>query len=86
MRACTWHWPTVCPVSATSDDWRTALTDVLEPIRVVWSEQRAQEEVERLNALNNKKGVYYFYVFTRVEAPQATEDGDAPESEGGASS
>lgn len=35
--------------------------------RVVWSEEVAQAEVERLNSLNQHKGCRYFWQHTRVD-------------------
>jgi hypothetical protein len=36
-------------------------------IRVVWSQRKAQEEVQRLNELNGDKGCVYFSCVTRIE-------------------
>ena len=38
--------------------------------RVVWSEDLARMEVERLNSLNADKGSRYFWQYTRVDLPE----------------
>jgi hypothetical protein len=35
--------------------------------RVVWDEETARSEVERLNQLNREKGAVYFWQSTRVD-------------------
>ena len=35
--------------------------------KVVWTEEFADAEVRRLNALNNDKGAVYFVILTRLE-------------------
>ena len=34
--------------------------------RVLWSENEARDETERLNLLNRDKGAFYFYQVTRI--------------------
>ena len=35
--------------------------------RIVWSQEVAEAEVERLNSLNQEKGCRYFWQYTRVD-------------------
>jgi hypothetical protein len=35
--------------------------------RVVWNQELARDEVERLNRLNADKGCHYFWQYTRVD-------------------
>jgi hypothetical protein len=37
--------------------------------RVVWSEELAESEVERLNAVNADKNCLYLWQYTRVDRP-----------------
>ncbi|MDP9351784.1 MAG: hypothetical protein M3P51_09640 [Chloroflexota bacterium] len=45
----------------------TDLRDAITVKAIVNSEERAQAEVERLNALNEDKGSVYFWQVTRLE-------------------
>ncbi len=36
-------------------------------VKVVWDQQRAEEETERLNRLNGAKGAQYFWQVARLE-------------------
>ena len=38
--------------------------------RVVWSQDLASAEVERLNRLSADKGCRYFWQYTRVDSPE----------------
>jgi hypothetical protein len=38
--------------------------------KIVWTEDRAEAEVVRLNALGAEKGVRYFVQMTRLEPPK----------------
>ena len=48
---------------------------------VVWTEEAANREVERLNQLNSGKGALYFWRLTRVERDRGEVlSGDVPSS------
>ena len=40
-------------------------------VKVVWTEERANSEVERLNRLNAEKGCHYFSQIVRIEQKNA---------------
>jgi hypothetical protein len=42
--------------------------------RIVWSEDRARLEVERLNTLNGDKGCRYYWIITRLEPKNLLQD------------
>ncbi len=45
----------------------TPLEHKITVVKVVWTEQMAEEETERLNKLNDTKGSKYFWQLTRLE-------------------
>jgi hypothetical protein len=49
-----------------------SLEDIITIKEVVWTQEQAESEVSRLNALNAHKGVKYFWRMTRVEANDRT--------------
>jgi hypothetical protein len=53
------------------DGFLADLYSDVEPLitikKIVWSQEEAEEEVERLNRLNEKKNCKYFWKLTRLE-------------------
>ena len=49
------------------NDIKISLRECITIKRIVWSEETAEQEVERLNALNGHKGCEYFWQCTRVD-------------------
>jgi hypothetical protein len=51
------------------DDWRDAeigLEDAVVIKKIVWTEEEAKQEVERLTSINGEKNAIYFYQLTRL--------------------
>jgi hypothetical protein len=47
-------------------------------VKIVRTEESAQEEVQRLNSLNRRKGCAYFYQATRMERAAINTDSARP--------
>jgi hypothetical protein len=45
----------------------TPLSQMVVVTKVVWEQETAEREVDRLNRLNQSKGALYFWMVTRLE-------------------
>ena len=58
-------------VKATSpQELEEAINSAINPIRVLYSRERALAEAKRLNEVNADKGCMYFVTYTRVEVAE----------------
>lgn len=68
--------------------WDKYLESITSPLsncftvkKIVWTEEEAQAEVDRLNQLNGDKGSDYFYQVTRLERTQVLQHDVTGEAE-----
>lgn len=56
------------PASAETPLWQMVVVT-----KVVWEQETAEREVERLNRLNGSKGAFYLWMITRLEHSEMSE-------------
>jgi hypothetical protein len=57
---------------------RDSLSNAITVKKLVWTEEDAKAEVERLNTINRDKGCFYFFQITRLERRQPGKEENSP--------
>ena len=56
---------------STDEQFELICAGTFSVLRVYRSQVKAEAEVSRLNAINRRKGAYYYCAYTRIEKPDA---------------